>query len=131
MLQRLVEACKRGPCLGEVSGKDSGHPLRLVKRVNGNLDFIFEDLGSAANSYNVYQGVLGTWYSHVSGQCHNTATAANTPAPGDRTWSNYATGSTAAYFLISASNASSEGVLGEDSQSNLIPPPSPQCGPNP
>ena len=69
-------------CLGEVSGKGSpAHPLRVRKQPNGSLDLIFEDLGSAATSYNVYQGTIGTWYSHIGARCHDTTTTPNVPRP--------------------------------------------------
>jgi len=117
-------------CLGEVSGKDAGRPL-LVRKHPSNLDLIFEDLGTAANSYNVYEGHLGTWYSHTGTRCHDTTSTPGSPSAGYRTLSGYTTSSTRAYFLISASNPSTEGVLGEDSQSRLIAPPNPPCGPTP
>ena len=127
----VTDARLPAPCLGEVSPKGSAHPLRVVRRADGNLDLIFEDLGGVAGSYNVYEGTLGSWYSQTGGTCHNSGTAPGVPDPGDRTWSAYSTSATRVYFYVNAVNSATEGILGADSGGRITPlPPSP-CGPMP
>ena len=71
--------------------------------------FTFEDLGSEAGSYNLYQGDIGTWYSHSGALCNQTPAQAGDALelahgqePGDH------------YFLVTASDCT-EGTAGNDS----------------
>ena len=119
-----------GACLQEVSAP--GQPqLRLAKRSDGALDLIFQDLGAAASSYNVYAGTIGTWYSHASSVCHDTSSVAGAPAAGQRTMFAYSPPGGSAYLLVSASSSQAEGVLGFDSEGKPIPQPPTACGPTP
>jgi len=119
-----------GACLQEVSAP--GQPqLRVAKRPGGGLDLIFQDLGAAASSYNVYAGTIGTWYSHQSSVCHDTSSVPGAPGAGQRTLFAYSPPAGSAYLLVSASNAQAEGVLGFDSEGKAIPPPAAACGPTP
>ena len=100
---------------GEVSGRGSGAPLWLVKTPTPDLRFSFEDIGPVASSYNVYEGAIGSWYSHAGAGCGTVPTpvagrteARHTPAAGDR------------YFVVTASNACAEGPSDLDHPSALL-----------
>ncbi|MGH9868477.1 MAG: hypothetical protein ACREAA_09985 [Candidatus Polarisedimenticolia bacterium] len=130
----VTNALIPGQCVAEVSGAASADLLDVIRRPDGNLDFIFEDLGSGATAYNVYEGMLAApfgAYTHAIGSCHNTDTTPGVPDPGRRTWSDYAAGSGNVYFLINAVSSTGEGILGLDSTQQVIPLPSPRCGPMP
>lgn len=126
----ITDAMVPGPCLGEVSRRGSGHPLRITKRTDGNLDLHFEDLGGVANAYNVYEGSIGTWYNHESQICHDTTTVSGVPGPGDRTLLDYSPGAGSAYILVNAVDEDTEGILGMDSRGSVHPMPAQTCGPN-
>ncbi len=93
------------PPVSELSGPDASDQL-LVGKAGSDLVFTFEDLGSEAGSYNLYQGDIGIWYSHSSALCNQTPAQGlelvHGPGPGDH------------YFLVSASDCT-EGTAGYDS----------------
>ena len=96
------------PPVSELSGPGATDQL-LVGKAGSDLVFTFEDLGSEAGSYNLYQGDIGTWYSHSSALCNQMPAQAGGalqlvygPGPGDH------------YFLVTASDCT-EGTAGTDS----------------
>jgi hypothetical protein len=73
--------------------------------------------GGATNDYAVYEGTLGTWYSHVPGLC---TTSGNLSA-------SYPPGSGNRYYLVVPLSATSEGIYGHASGGGPIPPSSSAC----
>ncbi len=92
-----------------------GTPLTIAKNTvtPSNLDLIWGDsCGAAQSDFAVYEGTLGTWYSHGPKTC-STAGAFSltniTPAAGS------------AYYLIVPLSATTEGSYGTDSSGVQIP----------
>lgn len=57
--------CSTGPgSAPEVSSTASGQPL-LVTKSGGNLVLRYQDI-AGAGGYNIYEGAIGTWYSHAA-----------------------------------------------------------------
>lgn len=73
----------------------------------GDLTIRWSPSSSAgAEDYGIYEGSIGTWYSHYSIDCHDDSsdlTEEITPASGDR------------YYLVVALNPNDEGSYGTDS----------------
>jgi len=115
-------SCAPGsPAVDEVSSVASGLPL-LLTRSGSSVVLSYEDV-PGAGGYNVYEGSLGSWYSHGSTAFCATATTlvsdrrATTilPKGGNR------------YFLVTA-YTSAEGPSGFSSTGE-IPPASSTCAP--
>jgi DNA-binding beta-propeller fold protein YncE len=108
----------------EVSSVPAGSPLLVGKAANGDLLVSFQDLGGQAGGYDVYEGVLGAWYSHAAKACQQTPPAANgrrslqlTPAAGS------------AYYLVTSYDLCQESVSGFDSQGTPQPAANLTCAP--
>lgn len=56
-------------CPGEVSGRFSEIPLR-VRRDRDSLVLRYENLGNCTDQYNVYEGTIERFYSHVPSPCN-------------------------------------------------------------
>jgi len=105
----------------EVSSVVSGIPL-LLARSGASLVLSYEDV-SGAGGYNVYEGALGSWYSHgAGGYCANPSAYVSgrrettiVPKSGSR------------YYLVTA-YTSAEGPSGF-STTGEIPPVSSTCAP--
>lgn len=71
------------------------------------------------NNYEVYEGMVGTWYSHVPVTCTTGGATSSTfaPAAGDR------------YYLVVPRNNTNEGSYGKNSSSVERPPSSSLCVP--
>ncbi len=67
--------------------------------------------GGGAIDYAVYEGTIGSWYSHVPATCTTSGglTASYTPPPGNK------------YYLVVPLNASAEGIYGHASSGTPIP----------
>jgi len=89
---------------GEVSGRGGPAPLWLTETSGPDLLFSFEDLGPVATGYNIYEGAIGSWYSHGGVDCgfSPTPTAGrmetlHSPIVGNR------------YFVVTGANGYAEG----------------------
>jgi hypothetical protein len=94
----------------EDSPASSPQPLWMQKE-GAALRLMFEDLGTLALSYNVYQGTVGNWYSHTALACGVPTTIQD----GART-TTVSPGAGSKYFLVTASGSCDEGISGQDSQ---------------
>ena len=115
-------SCSPGTAtVNEVSSVGSGLPL-LVQRNGADVTLSYEDV-AGAGGYNIYDGLLGSWYSHGSGAFCATASTSSSgrrqstihPKSGNR------------YFLVTA-YTSAEGPSGFSSTGE-IPPASSTCTP--
>src|SRR6185503_12902053 len=87
-----------GPSGGRINGLNVGK-----SGANVALSW-FGSCSAADNNYEVYEGAIGTWYSHVPVSCATGGTTASfAPAAGNR------------YYLVVPRNAANEGSYGKDS----------------
>jgi hypothetical protein len=118
-------ACSMGAAsVVEVSSVESGVPLRVTNLGGGQLAINYQDV-PGAGGYNVYQGILGSWYSHA-GFAGNLCGAASTPVPGGRE-TVVTPGPGDQYFLVTAYTAA-EGPSGF-ATAGEISPASSTCAP--
>jgi hypothetical protein len=110
------------PPVSELSGEGATHQL-LVAKSGSDLVFSFEDIGAEAGSYNLYEGDVGSWYSHSGALCNQTPVQT-----GDALELVYAAGPGDHYFLVTASDCT-EGTAGEDSSGTERPPLLLDCAP--
>ena len=102
-------------------GTIAGVPL-MVDRVAGSPDIRMTwsaGCGPAVTDYAVYEGSIGSWYSHVPRTC-STGGATNatlTPGTGNR------------YYLVAPTNSVLEGSYGTSSSGAQIPPGAGACHP--
>ena len=117
-------ACSTGAApVAEVSSTASGRPL-LVRKSGANIVLRYQEI-AGAGGYNVYEGDLGTWYSHAA-SATNVCGAAASPVTGMReTLMTPAPGSH--YYLVTA-YTSAEGPSGFGT-SGEIPPAASTCPP--
>lgn len=117
-------ACSMGPAsTSEVSSVASGQPL-LVRRSGANLVLRYQEI-AGAGGYNIYEGALGSWYSHAN-SATNLCGATATPVSGEReTTVSSAAGSR--YYLVTA-YTSAEGPSGF-ATTGEIPPSASTCPP--
>jgi len=115
-------SCSTGAAtVAEVSSVASGLPL-LVEKSGVDVTLSYQDV-AGAGGYNVYDGLVGSWYSHGSGAF---CAAASTYASGRRQ-STFHPKSGNRYFLVTA-YTSAEGPSGFSSTGE-IPPASSTCSP--
>jgi DNA-binding beta-propeller fold protein YncE len=107
----------------EVSGPASPEELRVAKDPGG-LRLSFEDLGAAATAYDVYEGAIGSWYSHQGASCNFVPAAA-----GGRRDLVHLAATEDAYYLVTATDACSEGPSGTDSFATPRPASNLDCPP--
>jgi len=87
-----------GPSGGRINGLNVGK-----SGANVALSW-FGSCSAADNNYEVYEGAIGTWYSHVPVSCATGGTTASfAPAAGNR------------YYLVVPRNAANEGSYGKNS----------------
>lgn len=111
------------PPPSEVSSTPASE-LLVSKLPAGLVSLSFQDLGGAVGGYNVYEGSVGSWYSHTGVQCGQSPPASGgrrqlsmTPGPGNR------------YFLVTAYDLCTEGTSGNDSAGHPRPPANLDCAP--
>jgi Immune inhibitor A peptidase M6 len=118
-------ACSSGPAsVLEVSSIGSGLPLLVTNGAGGQLVLSYEDV-SGVGGYNVYEGSLGTWYSHA-GSAENVCGAVSAPVAGRRE-TVVTPDSGSLYFLVTAYTAA-EGPSGF-ATGGEIPPAASTCAP--
>ncbi len=120
-----VVCSSSGTAPGEVSAAISSYPVELVKDgITCPEGFcLYFEKNADADGYNIYEGSIGTWFSHDSAAgniCDSAITdlgsgqirAGLTPSSGDR------------YYLVTAFNSSGEGTAGSlerDAQCSCAP----------
>jgi DNA-binding beta-propeller fold protein YncE len=113
------------PTPPEVSAAPSGVPLMVTPvSASASLDLSFEDVGALASAYAVYEGGIGTWYSHSGVACSILPPASGgrrvqrvLPAVGNR------------YFVVTAIAPCAEGTSGADSFGMQHPAANLDCAP--
>jgi hypothetical protein len=100
--------CGGGTGAGAVpDGRDiAGVPMTALREANNDVTLSWEaSCSSDATDYNVYEGALGSFYSHFSKVCSTggATTATITPAAGGR------------YFIVVPTDGTNEGSYGRDS----------------
>lgn len=100
-------------------GSASSTPLKVSKSTTpGALDFTWgATCTSEVTGYGVYQGSVGSWYSHKALACLGSTATAATLTPG--------AGNT--YFLVVPNNGDYEGGYGKNSAGSAIPPSGSPC----
>ena len=111
------------PPPAEVSPPSSA-PLVVDKAGGGALKISFQDLGGQVGGYNVYEGALGSWYSHASKACQQTPQLVAgrrevqlTAAPGST------------YYLVTSYDLCQESISGRDSAGTPQPSVNLSCAP--
>ena len=88
----------------------------------------WEDQGATVPAYNIYEGMLGSWYSHAPLLCRVTGTA---DGAGNRFLDIAPSGTASHYYLVTASDACGEGSAGRASGGRRRPMPNGTCGATP
>jgi len=109
---------------GTVSLQGSFHPV-LVAQSGPGLRLTWEDLGPTVPGYNIYEGTIGSWYSHAPLLCGVTGTA---DGAGNRSIDISPTGAANHYYLVTASDACGEGSPGRAGSGLRRPMPNGMCG---
>ncbi|MEM7246014.1 MAG: hypothetical protein AAF533_11775 [Acidobacteriota bacterium] len=107
----------------EVSAPGSAVPFRIDALSTG-YQLRFEDIGAAAERYNLYEGTIGDFTSHVGRLCHVEPTRVT-----GRAFLDDPLGSGSHYYLIAAAGRDLEGPLGADSYGRARNLPATACGP--
>lgn len=115
----------------EVSPTGWPHPLRLVKDAASPTGYYlyFERIEGMFVMYNIYEGNVGTWYSHGSAPgnwCNATVSDLGT---GEMRAAVTPTISGNHYYLVAASSTTDEGPSGFDSLGVQIPASQSTCSP--
>ncbi len=108
-----------------VSPPGAYHPVTVAPAAGGTLRLTWEDQGPTVPSYDIYEGTLGSFYSHAPLLCHVKGTLDGT---GARVLDITPTGLGSHYYLVSASDACGEGSAGRSSDGRRRPMPNGTCG---
>ena len=109
----------------EVSMPGSYRPVTLSASGAGGLRLAWEDQGPTVPAYNIYEGSIGSYYSHAPIACKITGTPDGAGGryldivPGDA--GNH-------YYLVTASDRCGEGSPGRSSAGRRRPLPAGACG---
>jgi hypothetical protein len=107
-----------------VSPPSSFHPVTVTP--NGSaLRLTWEDQGPTVPAYNIYEGTLGSYYSHAILRCGVTGTA---DGAGSRSLDITPSGTGNHYYLVTSSDSCGEGSPGRSSDGRRRPLPAPACG---
>ncbi len=109
---------------GAVSLPGSFHPVTVEPSGSG-LRLTWEDLGPTVPAYNLYEGMIGDWYSHAPLLCHVSGTP---DGAGNRFLDVTPTGVADRYYLVTASDACGEGSPGRAGSGLRRPMPNGTCG---
>ncbi len=109
---------------GTVSLPGSFHPVGVTRSGSG-LRLTWEDQGPTVPAYNIYEGTLGSWYSHAPLLCRVAGTA---DGAGNRFLDLTPTGTASHYYLVTASDACGEGSAGRGRNGQRRPMPNGTCG---
>jgi len=107
-----------------VSPPGSYRPVTVGLSGSG-LRLTWEDQGPTVPAYNVYQGTLGTYDSHVPLACHVSGTS---DGAGSRVLDVIPADSGGHYYLVTASDRCGEGPAGRSSDGRRRPLPGGACG---
>jgi hypothetical protein len=85
----------------------------LATKSGGDVELSWQDMGLSPQSYNVYEGEIGAWYSHLAFACHLGPPDA--VCGGGRCVKTITPGPLDQYYLITASGPGGEGPAGPGS----------------
>ena len=121
-----LENCGGG---GEVSSKTSSFPLRIVKDSNSSTGYyIYFEKISGCDGYNVYEGTVGTYYSHGNSSGNICNTSLFDMGNGEmRMEFPISTGNK--YYLVTQFTSNVEGPSGYNSNDSEIEPGQSTCNP--
>jgi hypothetical protein len=113
----------------EVSPEGCSVPLRLAHNVQSTTGFYlyFEKIPPVAG-YNIYEGTIGTWYSHADALGNNCA-AVVTDLGGGEMRADLNASSGDRYYLVTAFGGLDEGPSGFDNSGTEIPASQSTCAP--
>jgi hypothetical protein len=113
----------------EVSPALAPVPLRLVKDAGSPTGYyLYFQKANGTGGYNIYEGALGTWYSHASAP-GNLCNAAVTDLGTGEMRAAIAPSSGGRYYLVTGYRLATEGPSGYDSNSVAIPASQSTCAP--
>jgi hypothetical protein len=107
----------------EVSAPSSV-PLVVDKASGSDLKISFQDLGGQVGGYNVYEGTIGSWYSHAAKACQQTPPIA---AGRRQVQLTPAAGST--YYLVTSYDLCQESISGTNGAGTPQPSVNLTCAP--
>lgn len=121
-----LENCGGG---GEVSSKTSLYPLRIVKDANSSTGFyIYFEKVSGSQGYNIYEGNVGTYYSHGNASGNICSASVQDMGNGEmRMEFPVSTGNH--YYLVTQFTSGVEGPSGYNSNDVEIDPAQSTCVP--
>jgi mono/diheme cytochrome c family protein len=99
-------------------------PLAVDKAAGGDLKISFQDLGGQVGGYNIYEGTLGSWYSHAAKSCQQTP-----PLNAGRREVQVAPAAGSSYYLVTSYDLCQESISGTDSTGAPHPSANLTCAP--
>jgi hypothetical protein len=111
------------PAPAEVSPPASA-PLIVTAVAGGDLKVAFQDLGGQVGGYNVYEGSLGSWYSHAPKACQQVP-----PLAGGRREVQLTPAAGSTYYLVTSFDLCQESISGTNSLGSPQPSANLTCAP--